>query len=137
MIAYNIWNYAIEHEMRGVEAPVDEQGAVLFDDLPVGLYLLCQTDNQAADGYLPMNPFLISVPFMTDDGYTYHVVADPKCNIDTGTTPPPSPPPSPPPGIPDTGQDNWPVPVLAISGLLIFAFGWVMRFNGRNRKDET
>ena len=28
-------------------------------------------------------------------------------------------------GLPQTGQLNWPVPVLAVSGVLLFAFGWV------------
>lgn len=139
-LAHNIWEYALENDIDGIDATVDPQGKVVFDDLPVGLYLLCQTEEQARDGYLPMNPFLISVPFMTEDGYVYDVVADPKCTLDTGTTTPPSPTPTPPSGggrIPDTGQDNWPVPVLAISGLLIFALGWAMRFSGRNSKDET
>ena len=29
-------------------------------------------------------------------------------------------------GLPQTGQLNWPVPVLAISGILLFAFGWTL-----------
>ena len=29
-------------------------------------------------------------------------------------------------GLPQTGQLNWPVPVLAISGVMLFAFGWVL-----------
>ena len=29
-------------------------------------------------------------------------------------------------GLPQTGQLNWPVPVLAISGVTLFAFGWVL-----------
>lgn len=28
-------------------------------------------------------------------------------------------------GLPQTGQLNWPIPVMAISGMLLFAFGWV------------
>ena len=27
-------------------------------------------------------------------------------------------------GLPQTGQLNWPIPVMAISGMLLFAFGW-------------
>lgn len=29
-------------------------------------------------------------------------------------------------GLPQTGQLNWPVPVLALSGVVLFAFGWVL-----------
>ena len=29
-------------------------------------------------------------------------------------------------GLPQTGQLNWPVPVMAVSGLLLFAFGWTL-----------
>ena len=28
-------------------------------------------------------------------------------------------------GLPQTGQLNWPIPVMAISGMLLFAYGWV------------
>lgn len=27
-------------------------------------------------------------------------------------------------GLPQTGQLNWPIPVMAVSGMLLFAFGW-------------
>lgn len=140
-LAYNIWDYALENDIEGINGTVDDQGKVTFTNLPVGLYLMCQKESLTENGYLPMNPFLISVPSNDPEaGLVYDVVADPKCTIDTGTTPTPSPTPTPPtPGgrIPDTGQNNWPVPVLAISGLLIFALGWAMRFSGRNSKDET
>lgn len=28
--------------------------------------------------------------------------------------------------LPQTGQLNWPVPVLAVSGVVLFAFGWAL-----------
>ncbi|MCD8017514.1 MAG: hypothetical protein LUE97_06945 [Oscillospiraceae bacterium] len=31
------------------------------------------------------------------------------------------------PDIPQTGQLNWPVPLLAVCGLLLFALGWVLK----------
>lgn len=153
-LAYQIWSYAVDHHIQGVNGTADRQGKIRFENLPVGLYLLCQTEQQALDGYLPMKPFLISIPYGSlETGLSYHVIADPKLEIDTDTTPPPNPPPppgpppkppTPPPKppkpgieIPDTGQNNWPVPVLAMIGLLVFALGWSMRFNGRNTKDET
>ena len=151
-LADHIWRYAVGHQIKGVSKTADRQGKITFEKLPVGLYLLCQTEQQAMDGYLPMNPFLISIPCRSSgEDLSYHVIATPKLEVDTDTTPPPPTPPCPPPKppcpppkppkpgieIPDTGQNNWPVPVLAIAGLLIFALGWSMRFNGRNSKDET
>lgn len=32
------------------------------------------------------------------------------------------------PKLPQTGQLNWPVPVMVILGVLLFSIGWVMRF---------
>lgn len=31
------------------------------------------------------------------------------------------------PALPQTGQLNWPIPVLAVADILLFAFGWLMR----------
>lgn len=31
------------------------------------------------------------------------------------------------PTLPQTGQLNWPIPVLAVADILLFAFGWLMR----------
>lgn len=36
--------------------------------------------------------------------------------------------------LPQTGQLNWPVPVLVVAGLVLFSAGWVMRF-GKIRKN--
>lgn len=38
--------------------------------------------------------------------------------------------------LPQTGQLNWPVPVLALLGLGMFIIGWMLRY-GRKRQDET
>lgn len=36
--------------------------------------------------------------------------------------------------LPKTGQLNWPVPVLAVSGMVVFSAGWVLKRG--NRRDE-
>ena len=38
------------------------------------------------------------------------------------------------PTLPQTGQLNWPVPVLAVSGVVLFTIGWLICFN---RKKES
>lgn len=37
------------------------------------------------------------------------------------------------PVLPQTGQLNWPVPVLACSGVLLFAIGWVLNRQGKKQ----
>ena len=37
------------------------------------------------------------------------------------------------PVLPQTGQLNWPVPVLACSGVLLFAAGWVLNRQGKKK----
>ena len=39
------------------------------------------------------------------------------------------------PVLPQTGQLNWPVPVLACSGVLLFAAGWVLNRQGKKETD--
>lgn len=185
---------------------VSEQGEVLFDKLPQGLYLVVQTE--ASHGYEAINSFLVSIPLKDDSGWIYDVDATPKVGATTQTppdepdtpdkpdtpdtpdtpdkpdTPDTSDTPDTPeapdtpdtpvsPGTPDnpvspgnpdnpvspgnpdnpvspgnpdnpvspgrpdapvlpqTGQLNWPIPVLACSGVLLFAAGWCL-----NRKDK-
>ncbi len=47
------------------------------------------------------------------------------------TTNPPAPT---DPKLPQTGQLNWPVPVLVVLGLLLLAAGWVTRFGKRQNE---
>jgi hypothetical protein len=35
--------------------------------------------------------------------------------------------------LPQTGQLNWPIPVLVILGLAMFSVGWNLRFGKRRR----
>lgn len=38
--------------------------------------------------------------------------------------------------LPQTGQLNWPIPLLAALGLLLFAFGWFLSFGRKSDTDE-
>ena len=165
---------------QGTTRSVSEEGTVSFTKLPLGLYLVVQTE--ASKGYEAVNSFLVSLPMADESGWLYTVDATPKVGAatpdmtpeepDTPTPTPPNEPdkptepgepdtpdmpenpngpsqPVPPgtpenpaePGNPDTpalpgnpdgavlpqsGQLNWPVPVLACSGMLLFAVGWVL-----------
>ena len=101
-------------------------GGASFTELDAGLYLVWQDADDACDGYTAISPFLISIPQRVNDAYIMHVEADPKVPFEPTTTEPPPPTPPPPPYVPQTGQLNGPVPVMAIAGVTLFVAGWIM-----------
>lgn len=109
-------------------------GRAVFRNLSTGLYLIVQ--EEASDGFSAIRPFLISLPRMEDGSYVYHVKATIKSELERApeTTPPETEPPS--GNLPQTGQLNWPVPLLASAGLLLVVLGWMLRNGGRRRSDE-
>lgn len=111
----------------------DKEGTALFDKLTPGLYLVVQ--EKGADGYKAINPFLVSVPKMENGKYDYTVDANPKVGeiVPEETAKPTQPPKPTEPTLPQTGQLNWPVPILAVAGLGLFVLGWGMRF-GRKKE---
>ena len=117
---------------NGYMATPIADGKARFENLDAGLYLVWQDKAGACEGYDPIHPFLISVPRLQDGAYTMHVVADPKVPLHTEPTPPPPPPPPPPPDIPQTGQMNWPIPVMAVAGTVLLVIGCIL-LAGRKR----
>lgn len=117
-------------ETAGETKPIDGQGKVSFTGLELGLYLLVQ--DEAAKGYSKIAPFLVSVPMNEDGVYLYDVDASPKAELKKA--PQPSPTPCPPSGskLPQTGQLNWPVPVLVLLGLGLFSAGWLLCLGKRD-----
>ena len=123
-------------------------GKAFFPDLSAGLYLVWQDASDAAEGFLPIQPFLISVPLRQGDRYVLDVVAAPKMPINptpsespaptpSPTPTPPGPPtPTPPPHLPQTGQLNWPIPLLAFSGAILFVVGLLLCISGKRRHNE-
>ena len=103
-----------------------KDGKATFAGLPTGLYLIIQ--EKAAKGFSKLSPFLVSVPYMEDGQYLYDVTAAIKTELEREpeSTPPPSTKPD-GPKLPQTGQLNWPVPVLAVSGLAMFTLGFLLR----------
>jgi len=126
--AKRLADYAKKSKISGTTASV-QAGGVKFADLETGLYLIVQ--ETAADGYSAVSPFLVTVPIQEKGSYVYDVDASPKTSVQRTTTPqqPVTPPKN--PTLPQTGQLNWPVPVLTIAGLLLFAAGWTLCFGKR------
>ena len=127
VFAQELLTLAKETELEKITAPIEE-GEVVFADLVPGLYVVWQDKEDATEGFEPIAPFLISCPRFQNNEYISDVVAEPKVGFET--VPPTT---APPPGkLPQTGQLNWPVPVLAISGAVLFILGFVM-WTGRKR----
>ena len=115
----------------GVTAAIGEDGTAVFENLAPGLYLIVQST--AAEGYNPAAPFLVGIPVMKDGAYVYEIDASPKVELKKAPATP-TPKPTTDEKLPQTGQMNWPVPVLAALGVMLFTFGWVLRFRNRHEK---
>ena len=135
-LALDLASYAAEQKVTYLIQDIGEDGTAMFTDLELGLYLVVQEN--PAEGYEPIKPFLIGVPNTKDGNYVYQVDASPKVQLETAPTEPskPSEPTEPtepsPPDLPQTGQMNWPVPVLAVVGLILVLTG-ARLCNGKRR----
>ena len=126
-------------ELPPITQPVAE-GEAHFANLQMGLYVVTQSEKDACDGFKPINPFLISLPRWneTSGSYQYDLIASPKVGMETEPTEPPTTEPPPPedPWLPQTGQLNWPIPVMLASGLVMFVIGCFLWF-GKKRRHES
>ena len=116
-LAEGLAAYAKNNNIDGRTVEIGADGRASVEDLPVGLYLVTQVT--PASGYSPIRPFLVSIPETVDGTYLYDVDASPKLELHKA---PPTPTPT-PPALPQTGQLWWPVPVLALIGLLLLGLG--------------
>ena len=129
--AHSLRYFALRNGITGTTKGIGTDGKVTFSNLEQGLYLLVQT--RPATGFSRVNPFLVSIPYEQDGEYLYDVDAQAKTELEQEPTP--TKPPEKPGGkLPQTGQLNWPVPVLAAAGLVLFAIGWGIRF--RRKRDQ-
>lgn len=136
-LAQQLADRAAAAALEPMSAPVNGGQACFADVLP-GLYVVVQTE--ACAGFAKMNPFLISMPRYENGVYVTDVVAKPKVPLETEPTEPSAPtePTEPaPPKLPQTGQLNWPVPLMAAAGLACFALGWALCFRRKREQDET
>lgn len=132
-LAAQLANLAVDAALAGVTAPIVD-GKARFENVMPGLYVVVHSVPTL--GYAAMSPFLISMPWYQDGVYHTDVTAHPKVPVEPapteGTEPPVTEPPE--PSLPQTGQLNWPVPLLAVLGLCMFAAGWALRF-GRKKEN--
>lgn len=126
-------------KLTGTTQNLNAQGKTKFEKLQIGLYLVVQ--KEPAPGYTAIKPFLVSLPQMEKGRYVYDVDTAPK-NIPepeiapTETTAPTEPPKT-DDKLPQTGQTNWPVPVMAAAGMLLLAAGICLRYTEKRKQDEA
>lgn len=123
-----------------IKAPIAD-GKAVFVDLPVGLYVVWQDASEVTEGYQPIQPFLITLPHEEDGMYALDVKADPKVSIESVPEETPddsSDTPQPPTDekLPQTGQLKWPVPVMAVMGILLFIIGGILYISGKRTGNE-
>ena len=121
-------------EVNGIPAQtiqVGSDGTAKAEDLPLGLYLVSQTE--PFDGCMTMLPALISVPISINDEWIFNVEAAPKLEPLVPETTVPSTT-VPEVDIPPTGQTNWPIPLLILGGCFLILLGVCVR---RGKRHET
>lgn len=135
VIAY-LEDYAIKNKVKGDTFPVPNDARVCFQDLPVGLYLIVQSE--AAPGYEAMPSFLISIPNYEDGKYVYEVSAYPKSDpkrLETPSTPEtPKQEPSRKPNTNTAAETN---PMLWIGLCLVAVSGLLLIVFKTRKQDET
>ncbi len=127
-------DYAKEYNIPPTATIDNPNGKAVFDSLDLGLYLIVQT--KAAPSYEPLTPFLVSVPLWEEGHYQYDVNARGKFELKQ--SPKPEEPVAPTdPKLPQTGQLNWPIPLLTVSGLCLILLGWGLYVGKRGRRKEA
>ncbi|MBQ8538741.1 MAG: hypothetical protein IJ433_03725 [Ruminococcus sp.] len=133
---------AQKHELTPHTASITN-GQAVFSDLQTGVYVVSQLPGDEISGYAAINPFLVSLPQWQDGEYVYDLTAVPKVPLVPDANKPSEPPkPSEPtkptepnstPDLPQTGQLNWPVPLMAVLGVALFGIGWGLCFSSKRR----
>lgn len=127
-----------EKVLPGSTVPI-RGGEAVFTNLEAGLYLV--TQEEACEGFSPINPFLTSLPRWENGRYVYDLTAQPKVSLESLPTQPsestePEPTEPAEPELPQTGQLNWPVPVMTMAGLSLFALGCYLCYGKKNSHES-
>lgn len=132
-LAKKLAEYAANKKLSAVTTKIiGKDGSAVFSGLTPGLYLVVQ--KTAASGYGKTSPFLVSVPYLEKDQYIYDVKSEPKTDLEREVTPTEAPFQG--GTLPQTGQLNWPIPVLVVLGLTLFTVGWVLCFGRKRESNE-
>lgn len=75
-LAARLADYAQQYKISGTKAPIGSDGRTKYANVSPGLYLLVQ--EQTANEYYAVDPFLVSIPLLENGSYLYDVDATPK-----------------------------------------------------------
>lgn len=105
--------YADKMNLPGTTKTVEEDGKVIFMELKPGHYLVVQNESPA--GFLPMNPFCVSLPMTFEGHLVYDIQSTPKLQR------------IPEPQLPQTGQLIWPIWILLGGGFGLVGLGFLVQ----------
>lgn len=137
------------------KARTGKEGTVSFGDLEMGVYLATQTNFNA--NYFAFEPSLVYLPATSADGSKWETeiqavpkvearpsggddpevpeeptpLPDPEIPLDLGESEIIIPEPEVPTTLPQTGMLMWPIPLMAMAGLVLFAAGWRLEKKAR------
>ncbi len=138
-LAKTLKDYVKDNNVQGDIKYAGEDGKIAYTNLELGLYLVIQEDKP--DGYVDINPFLVSVPDEIEGKIAYDVDASPKIDVYRKnsqtdkiieTTTVTSDEMTPTPKIPQTGLLAWPVILFTLIGVLLVAFGIMFRTTSKD-----
>ena len=133
-LAEQLADLVAKSSLSAKREPIDN-GKVTFLNLKPGLYLITQRSEDVSPNFYPINSFLISLPKWEDGTYIYDITGEPK-NMPEAKPEVPDVPNEPnvpnEPGLPQTGQMNWPVPIMAIGGIAVFMLGCYLYFGKKD-----
>ncbi|MCD8053559.1 MAG: LPXTG cell wall anchor domain-containing protein [Lachnospiraceae bacterium] len=131
-------------------AEIGEDGAAVFTELPVGIYLVVQTE--AADGYELVSSFVVTVPLSSDGTLIYDVDASPKVEAaeeipeaatveetteeettEADETPDDETEVKKSSVLPQTGAILWPIALMAGGGFVLLCAGGMLTFRKKGQ----
>lgn len=121
-------NFAKENAEPIFIKTTNEKGKFTLEDLELGIYLFVQQNQTEA---IVMQTMLITIPELTiENGLKYDIAVKPKINefAQGGEDIPIED------KLPATGTSDWLVPVLAITGLVIFGIAWLKAYTTSKKK---
>ena len=132
----------------------DADGQLTWKNLAPGLYMVVRVQAAPENETTLADPFLVSVPLL-EDGVLYSTVTTtPKFAVEEETGTPPEPTPLQPAAtpepvipqgmdvpaasrLPQTGQLDWPIPILLVAGAGLLMLGLALRHKQENSDHEA
>lgn len=124
----NLKQFAKENAEPVFTKTTDGKGKITLENLELGMYLFVQANNEES---IVMQTMLITLPELTaENGLKHELTVKPKIS----TVVPKTPDVPLEDELPATGTLDWFVPVLTITGLVIFCIAWLKVYTTSKKK---